>query len=197
MAKAKFERNKPHVNVGTIGHVDHGKTTLTAAITNVLAMRQGKQGLKADAADQGVTHRDTLSEDQIDVVARELNVKREEVIEMETRLAGGDVLLDPAPRDDGEEAFGPIAYLADPSHEPTARIEAVQRDRLASDGIAAALDALDARSRDILESRWMAGDSAKATLHDLAAKYGVSAERIRQLEANAIKKLRGLMLETA
>src|SRR5215467_5129071 len=41
MAKEKFERNKPHVNIGTIGHVDHGKTTLTAAITYVLA----KQGL--------------------------------------------------------------------------------------------------------------------------------------------------------
>src|SRR5712692_302882 len=39
MAKAKFERTKPHVNVGTIGHVDHGKTTLTAAITKVLAMQ--------------------------------------------------------------------------------------------------------------------------------------------------------------
>ncbi|HLA25170.1 MAG TPA: GTP-binding protein, partial [bacterium] len=37
MAKAKFERTKPHVNVGTIGHVDHGKTTLTAAITHTLA----------------------------------------------------------------------------------------------------------------------------------------------------------------
>lgn len=37
MAKEKFERNKPHVNIGTIGHVDHGKTTLTAAITTVLA----------------------------------------------------------------------------------------------------------------------------------------------------------------
>ncbi|RZU99742.1 GTP-binding protein, partial [Spiribacter vilamensis] len=41
MAKAKFERNKPHVNVGTIGHVDHGKTTLTAAMTKVLAAEYG------------------------------------------------------------------------------------------------------------------------------------------------------------
>jgi elongation factor Tu len=39
MAKEKFSRNKPHVNIGTIGHVDHGKTTLTAAITAVLAMK--------------------------------------------------------------------------------------------------------------------------------------------------------------
>ena len=37
MAKAKFERNKPHLNIGTIGHVDHGKTSLTAAITKILA----------------------------------------------------------------------------------------------------------------------------------------------------------------
>ena len=42
MAKAKFERTKPHVNIGTIGHVDHGKTTLTAAITKVLALTDGK-----------------------------------------------------------------------------------------------------------------------------------------------------------
>ena len=41
MAKGKFERTKPHVNVGTIGHVDHGKTTLTAAITTVLAAKFG------------------------------------------------------------------------------------------------------------------------------------------------------------
>lgn len=49
MAKEKFDRSKTHVNIGTIGHVDHGKTTLTAAITNVLA-KQG--GAKATAYDQ-------------------------------------------------------------------------------------------------------------------------------------------------
>jgi elongation factor Tu len=43
MAKAKFERNKPHVNIGTIGHVDHGKTSLTAAITKVLATKGGAE----------------------------------------------------------------------------------------------------------------------------------------------------------
>ena len=41
MAKAKFERTKPHVNIGTIGHVDHGKTTLTAAITKTLSIANG------------------------------------------------------------------------------------------------------------------------------------------------------------
>ena len=43
MAKEKFERTKPHVNIGTIGHVDHGKTTLTAAITKVLAEKNGSK----------------------------------------------------------------------------------------------------------------------------------------------------------
>ncbi|MFO7765425.1 MAG: GTP-binding protein, partial [Pelovirga sp.] len=47
MAKAKFERIKPHVNVGTIGHVDHGKTTLTAAITRVLSEKMGSGEVKA------------------------------------------------------------------------------------------------------------------------------------------------------
>ena len=159
-------------------------------------LRSMKQNLKAEAADAGVTHRDTLSDEQIDVVARELNVKREEVIEMETRMAGGDVLLDPATRDDGEEAFGPIAYLADANHEPTAMIESHQRDVLASDGIAAALEGLDARSRRIVEERWLKVNddgSGGMTLHELAAEYGVSAERIRQIEVAAMKKMRGTL----
>jgi elongation factor Tu len=47
MAKEKFDRSKPHVNVGTIGHVDHGKTTLTAAITSVLASKNPKIGVRS------------------------------------------------------------------------------------------------------------------------------------------------------
>jgi RNA polymerase sigma-32 factor len=101
-------------------------------------LRSMKQGFKDDADAQ--THRDTLTDAQIEVMARELNVKREEVVEMETRMSGGDVMLDPAPGDDGEDAFGPIAYLADASHEPTAGMESQQRDVLATDGIAAALE---------------------------------------------------------
>jgi RNA polymerase sigma-32 factor len=154
-------------------------------------LRSMKQGFKDDADAQ--THRDSLTDAQIEVMARELNVKREEVVEMEARMAGGDVLLDPAPSDDGEEAFGPIAYLADASHEPTAVIQARQRDVLASDGIAAALEELDARSRRIVEERWLKVNddgSGGMTLHDLAAEYGVSAERIRQIEAAAMKKMK-------
>jgi RNA polymerase sigma-32 factor len=154
-------------------------------------LRSMKQRYKSDdaAADLG-THRDTLNPEQIDAMARELKVKPEEVIEMETRMSGGDVLLDPGPSDDGEDAFGPIAYLTDTTHEPIAMIEARQRDRLASDGIATALDALDARSRRIVEERWL-------KVADDSSEYGVSAERIRQIEVAAMKKMKVALAEYA
>jgi len=161
-------------------------------------LRSMKQGFKDEA--DAETHRDSLTDAQIDVMARELNVRRDEVIEMETRMAGGDVALDPSPSDDGEEAFGPIAYLADASHEPTALIESHQRDLMASDGISAALGQLDPRSRRIVEERWLKVNddgSGGMTLHELAAEFGVSAERIRQIEVAAMKKMRKVLVEYA
>jgi RNA polymerase sigma-32 factor len=154
-------------------------------------LRSMKQGFKDEA--DAETHRETLTDAQIEVMARELNVKREEVIEMETRMSGGDVVLDPAPNDDGEEAFGPIAYLADATHEPTAELEDRERDTMATAGIAAALDQLDPRSRRIVEERWLNVNddgSGGMTLHELASEYGVSAERIRQIEVAAMKKMK-------
>jgi RNA polymerase sigma-32 factor len=154
-------------------------------------LRSMKQGFKAEALDAD-THRETLSDHEIDLVAEQLNVKREEVIEMETRLSGGDVLLDPAPSDDGEQAYA--------AHEPTAMIETRQRDMLATDGIATALESLDARSRRIVEERWLNvqdDGSGGMTLHELAAEYGVSAERIRQIEVAAMKKMKKALAEYA
>jgi RNA polymerase sigma-32 factor len=154
-------------------------------------LRSMKQGFKDEADAQ--THRDTLTDAQIEVMARELNVKREEVVEMETRMSGGDVVLDPGPADDGEESFGPIAYLADATHEPTAELENRQRDAMASQGIADALETLDPRSRRIVEERWLKVNddgSGGMTLHELASEYGVSAERIRQIEVAAMKKMK-------
>jgi len=163
-------------------------------------LRSMKQGLKAEADEATGTHRDTLTSAQIDSMAKDLNVKREEVMEMETRMSGGDVLLDPSPSDDGEVAYGPIAYLADAHHEPTAMIEAHQRDMLASDGIATALASLDERSRRIVEERWLKVNddgSGGLTLHDLADEFGVSAERIRQIEVAAMKKMKSALTQYA
>jgi len=155
-------------------------------------LRSMKQGLKADAVDSE-THRATLTEQEIDLVASQLNVKREEVMEMEMRLSGGDVVLDPAPSADGEDSYGPIAYLADLQDEPTMRLEATQRDAMATEGLVAALDVLDPRSRRIVEERWLKVNddgSGGMTLHELAADYKVSAERIRQIEVAAMKKMK-------
>ena len=163
-------------------------------------LRSMKQGMKAEADEATGTHRDTLTASQIDSMAKDLNVKREEVMEMETRMSGGDVLLDPSPSDDGETAYGPIAYLADAHHEPTAMIEAHQRDLMASDGIATALASLDERSRRIVEERWLKVNddgSGGLTLHDLADEFGVSAERIRQIEVAAMKKMKAALVEYA
>jgi len=163
-------------------------------------LRSMKQGMKAEADEATGTHRDTLTASQIDSMAKNLNVKREEVMEMETRMSGGDVLLDPSPSDDGETAYGPIAYLADAHHEPTAMIEAHQRDLMASDGIATALASLDERSRRIVEERWLKVNddgSGGLTLHDLADEFGVSAERIRQIEVAAMKKMKAALTEFA
>jgi len=163
-------------------------------------LRSMKQGFKAEDAEQDITYRDNLSDAQVDVVARELNVKPDEVREMETRLSGGDVLLDPAPSDDGEYAFGPISYLSDANYEPTSMIESAQRDVLATEGIATALKGLDERSRRIVTERWLNvrdDGSGGMTLHELAGEYGVSAERIRQIEVAAMKKMKAALAEYA
>jgi RNA polymerase sigma-32 factor len=162
-------------------------------------LRSKKQGFRSDALD-GDTHREAFSDDEIDIVARDLNVKPEEVREMERRLSGGDVVLDPAQGDDSEERFGPIAFLADAAHEPTAMIESAQRDVLASEGIAQALGELDDRSRRIVAERWLKVNddgTGGMTLHELAAEYGVSAERVRQIEVAAMKKMRKTLAEYA
>jgi RNA polymerase sigma factor (sigma-70 family) len=128
---------------------------------------------------------------QADAMARELNVSRKDVLEMETRLAGHDVSIDPTV-DDGEESYSPLAYLASPDENPAQRFEREQTEKLRHDGLAAALENLDERSRHIIKARWLTEGEA-ATLHELAAQYGVSAERIRQIEARALQKMRAVI----
>ncbi|NBT11875.1 MAG: RNA polymerase sigma factor RpoH, partial [Betaproteobacteria bacterium] len=156
-------------------------------------LRSMKQGLKQDASEtDGATYRNTLSDAEVRAIARDLQVKPEDVLEMEMRLSGGDVPLEPQ-SDDSDEAVAPIAYLADDAHEPTRVLESRTRDELSGDGITRALAVLDDRSRRIVEERWLKvndDSSGGMTLHDLAAEYGVSAERIRQIEVAALKKMR-------
>ena len=125
-------------------------------------------------------------------IAQALNVKPEEVLEMETRLTGQEVALDPPAGDEGE-TMTPIAYLTDTEAEPAQILERAETSRNRSDGLKSALAQLDDRSRHIIEARWLREDDDAATLQTLADRYGVSAERIRQIESKAIKTMRGQM----
>ena len=118
---------------------------------------------------------DAMTPSQIDELAKSLDVKREEVIEMETRLSGHDIALE-APNDDEDDKFAPIAYLSSEANEPTKVLEARQTTRLHSEGLESALSKLDERSRRIVEARWLANDDGSgATLHTLADEFGVWA----------------------
>jgi RNA polymerase sigma-32 factor len=162
-------------------------------------LRSMKQGLKSAAGDAD-THRNTLTPNEVDLVAQQLNVKPEEVLEMETRMSGGDVALEPQTDDSDEGSYAPIAYLADDADEPTRVLETRRRDAMAGDGVLQALKLLDDRSRRIVEERWLKVNddgSGGMTLHELAGEYGVSAERIRQIEVAAMKKMRKTLGEPA
>ena len=134
-----------------------------------------------------------LTAEETAAVARDLGVTESEVTEMEKRLAARDLSFDPVPEADDEESYSPAAYLPAPDSDPAVSVEDAESADDSSTRLRIALGRLDARSRDIVEQRWMSADN-KATLHELADKYGVSAERIRQIESSALGKLRGLMV---
>ena len=153
-------------------------------------LRSIKASLAQDAnSRQGFN---TLGAEEVSAVAKRLGVKAEEVVEMETRLTGADISLEPL-SDSDEDSYAPIAYLAaDHSIEPSAVLERKEYDRLQDEGLSLALASLDDRSRTIVQRRWLVADGEDAaTLHELAAEYGVSAERIRQIEVKAMQKMKG------
>jgi len=130
--------------------------------------------------------------EEVEGVAKDLGVKPETVLEMESRLSNYDMAFDATSDDDDDAMIAPSTYLASPTHDPAQQLESSDWQQQRSDALSESMQTLDDRSRDILMSRWM-NDDNKATLHELAAKYGVSAERIRQLEKNAMKKIRNCL----
>ena len=133
-----------------------------------------------------------LSAAEVEEMAKALNVPQSDVREMETRLYGQDMALEPS-LDEEDDAFAPIAYLAAPNAEPTQHLEIAEREKLAGEGLTRALATLDPRSRHIVESRWLEEENP-ATLHELAAVYGISAEQVRQIEAKALQKMKAALI---
>ena len=137
----------------------------------------------------------SIQPDEAEAIARELNVKPEEVLEMESRLNGHEISLEANIDDDSDEHYSPIAYLQDQNLTPPDALEAKQTEFTEATGLTSALQNLDDRSRRIVESRWLQEKESK-TLHELADEFGVSAERIRQIEQKAMQKMKTLLLES-
>lgn len=134
---------------------------------------------------------DTMNPQEVGAVAKQLSVKPEEVVEMEKRFSGNDIPLEPLSEDE-DESYSPIAYLTDGA-EPSQILEAAQNRALRGEGLQQSLNSLDERSRHIIEARWLR-EKDTATLHELADELGISAERVRQIEAKAIQKIRKIMM---
>lgn len=134
----------------------------------------------------------SLQNDEVAHIARELNVKPEEVLEMESRMFGHEISLEGNADDDNEDVFSPISYLQATHAEPSEILAEQEAEHLQTTGLSSALAKLDDRSRRIVEARWLQ-EGSSATLHDLAEEFGVSAERIRQIEQKAMKQMKGFL----
>ncbi len=132
-----------------------------------------------------------LSEEEAESLATELDVSRNEIVDMNMRLTGSDVGL----LSDDKDGFSPADWLEDEERTPEQLIENKAMDKLHTVGIEEALGLLDDRSRDIISSRWLADEAEQKTLTELATKYGVSAERIRQIEVKAMQKMKEFLEE--
>ena len=139
------------------------------------------------------TSLNSLQPSEVEHIAKTLNVKPEDVLEMEARLSGHEISLEANIDDDADEHYSPIAYLQDERLEPLEAIQAKQAEFSETAGLSLALQSLDDRSRRVVESRWLQDEGGK-TLHELADEFGVSAERIRQIEQKAMQKMKALML---
>ena len=129
-----------------------------------------------------------FTQEEVETVAEHLNVSTKDVLEMESRLNGQDQSFDLSDSDDEDSSYAPVQYLEDKSADVAIAVENENAESNLKSKLYASLSLLDERSQDIISSRWLS--EPKATLQELAARYSVSAERVRQLEANAIGKLK-------
>jgi RNA polymerase sigma-32 factor len=133
-----------------------------------------------------------FTREEVEAVAADLGVKPETVLQMEARLSNQDMAYDGSEGDEEEGPPAPSSYLPDMRMEPSVCLEREDTEQDDRERLYAALSGLDERSKTILKARWLS--EKKQTLHELAEQFGVSAERIRQIEKNAMNKMR-LQLE--
>ena len=130
-----------------------------------------------------------LTDAEVEAISKDLNVKPSDVKEMEKRLSGLDLSFDPISLQEGDEdTLAPEQYLQDSDANPADIVEKESLSEFNSSQLHEALQNLDDRSRDIIQDRWLS--EGKYTLIELAEKYDISAERVRQIEQNAMNKIR-------
>ncbi|MBU3023890.1 RNA polymerase sigma factor RpoH [Aestuariibacter sp. A3R04] len=132
-----------------------------------------------------------FTHEEVQTVANELGVSTKEVLQMEARMSSQDQAFDLSADDDESGSFAPVQFLEDKTTDVEMDVINNDWDANASKRLYSAIKTLDERSQDIIETRWLADN--KITLQDLADKYQVSAERVRQIEKNAMKKLQAAM----
>ena len=130
-----------------------------------------------------------LNNEEAEAMAQDLGVDAKVVRQMEGRMASYDAAFDADSDSDDEAAYkAPAYYLEDQASDLATNIEKDEWEEVTNNSLHSAMSELDDRSNDILSSRWLSEN--KATLHELANRYGISAERIRQPEKNAMNKIK-------
>lgn len=142
-----------------------------------------------------------LTNAQAEDIAEKLNVKPKEVLEMEKRLSGPDASLDTPLDEEGDSSVTAVDMLSDKSDEPVEILEKADELQLEQVGLKKAIEQLDPRSRRIIEARWFhendEGEVKAVSLATLAKEFGISIERVRQLEKQAIAKLKKILTESS
>lgn len=136
-----------------------------------------------------------LRPNDIDRIAETLDVKPAEVAEMERRMGGAEMTID-EPSSGEDEAFAPEDWLYSEADEPIQKIEDAHRESILDEGLRSAIEKLDERSRRIIQERWLYNEvegKKGATLADLSKEFGVSQERVRQIEKKALEQLKGIL----
>jgi RNA polymerase sigma-32 factor len=142
-----------------------------------------------------------LTNAQAEDIAEKLNVKPKEVLEMEKRLSGPDASLDTPLDEEGDSSVTAVDMLSDKSDEPVEILEKADELQLEQVGLKKAIEQLDPRSRRIIEARWFhendEGEVKAVSLATLAKEFRISIERVRQLEKQAIAKLKKILTESS
>ena len=192
--KKKFRKNKIKNNNKKNNFTNKKNKPNNLRQISLKKYNSGGGKLKAKVRDSMA--RGEITKEEAEKIAKDLNVEIKDVLHMENRLSSSDAAFDsPVGGDSEDEMMSPSQYLEDKRSDPATLAEDNQVQEMNLAGLSEAIKTLDDRSKDIIQRRFLSED--KVTLHDLAAEYSISAERVRQIENGALKKSKAFMSDAA